>query len=146
RDLPAQAAAALGERPDLVVVLVGANDATHAARLSGVRRDLGSAVRSLTAAGVPVVVATAPDLGAARSFDQPLRTVLAWEGRRVAAAEAGAVTRAGGLVVPLGRLTGPTFRADPSTLSRDRFHPSDHGYDVWATAIEPVVLRAARPR
>ncbi|GAC1329994.1 MAG: hypothetical protein NVSMB13_17840 [Mycobacteriales bacterium] len=146
RDLPGQAAAALAARPDLVVVLVGANDATHGARRSGVRRDLGVAVRMLTDRRIPVVLATSPDLGAARNFAQPLRLVLAWQGRRVAAAEDAAVTEAGGVAVPLGRLTGPTFRADPSTLSRDEFHPSEHGYSVWADAIAPAVLQAVRRR
>jgi len=146
RDLPAQAAAALGSRPDLVVILIGANDATHGARLAGVRRDLGAAVRTLTGRRVGVVVATSPDLGAARNFAQPLRLVLAWEGRRVAAAATQAVTGAGGVAVPLGRLTGPAFRADPTNLSRDLFHPSDLGYARWAQAIAPAVLVSARDR
>lgn len=146
-DLDEQVSRALAapDRPDIALLLVGSNDATHAVRLSNVRRDLGSAVRRLRAAGVTVVVGTCPDLGAARAFAQPLRTVLAWEGRRVGAAEREAVRASGAVAVDLAAETGAAFRADPRTLSSDQFHPSARGYALWADALLPAV-RAAIPR
>lgn len=128
---------------ELAVVLVGANDATHATGLDAVRRDVGAAVRRLRAAGVPVVVGTCPDLGGARAIPWPLREVAARRGRSVAAASREAVLEAGGVPVDLAALTGPAFRADPATLSRDAWHPSDHGYALWADALAPAVLSAA---
>ncbi len=143
-DLRGQLTRALhGAAPDVAVVLIGANDATHLSRLGTVRRDLTDAVRRLRGAGVRVVVGSCPDLGAARAFPQPLRLVAAWRGRGVAAAEDAAAATAGARVVDLGRATGPAFRADPRTLSRDRFHPSDRGYRLWAQALAPAVLAAA---
>ncbi|MBA2555598.1 MAG: hypothetical protein H0V10_18290, partial [Geodermatophilaceae bacterium] len=63
------------------------------------------------------------------------------------AAVAGSTTRAaGGQPVDIGRITGPMFRADPGTLSEDRFHPSADGYRLWAEALHPPVEAAVRRR
>jgi lysophospholipase L1-like esterase len=136
--------AVLHGRPDVAVILVGANDATHLTSLDAVQRDLGDAVARLRAAGVAVVVGTCPDLGGARAFAQPLREIAAWSGRRTGAAQREAVRLAGGVPVDLAARTGPVFRADPGTLSEDGFHPSADGYDLWALALYPAVYDAAQ--
>jgi lysophospholipase L1-like esterase len=128
-------------QPDLAVVLIGANDATHLTSLSTVSRKLSAAVRGLHAVGAAVVVAGCPDLGAARAFPQPLRLIAAARGRAVAATEHRAAISAGATFVDLAREAGPAFRADPRMLSTDRFHPSDRGYARWARALLPA-LRA----
>ncbi len=145
-DLGPQVSRALLGRPDVAVILIGTNDAMHAAPLPMVRRHLGDAVRRLRGAGVNVVVGTCPDLGAARAFAQPLRALLAIRSRQLAAAQADAVRTAGGVPVDLGALTGSVFRADPGTLSADRFHPSADGYRLWAEALLPAVREAATSR
>ncbi|HWH01355.1 MAG TPA: SGNH/GDSL hydrolase family protein [Pilimelia sp.] len=146
-DLATQVARALlGERPDIAVILIGANDATALRRPGDAAAYLGAAVRRLRAAGVEVVVGTCPDLGAARAFAPPLRQVLGWLGRRVARAQAQAVTEAGGAVVDLAAETGPVFRADAGTLCYDGYHPSADGYRVWAHALLPAVVKAAAVR
>jgi lysophospholipase L1-like esterase len=143
-DLATQVARALlGERPDVAVVLIGANDATALRRPADVAAYLGAAVRRLREAGVEVVVGTCPDLGAVRAVAPPLRQVIAWSGRRVARAQTVAVLDAGGTVVDLGAETGPVFRADAGTLCHDGFHPSADGYRVWAHALLPAVAAAA---
>jgi lysophospholipase L1-like esterase len=143
-DLATQVARALlGDRPDVAVVLIGANDATGLRRPAEAAAYLGAAVRRLREAGVEVVVGTCPDLGAARALAQPLRQVAGWLGRRTAAAQAEAVHAAGGAVVDLGAETGPVFRADAGTMCHDGYHPSADGYRVWAHALLPAVAAAA---
>ncbi|MCW6005335.1 SGNH/GDSL hydrolase family protein [Micromonospora sp. CPCC 205371] len=145
-DLATQVARALlGERPDVAVVLIGANDATSVRRPSEAAAYLGAAVRRLRDAGVEVVVGTCPDLGAVRAVAPPLRQVVGWLGRRLARAQARAVLAAGGTVVDLAAETGAVFRADAGTLCYDGFHPSADGYRVWAHALLPAVIRAAVP-
>jgi lysophospholipase L1-like esterase len=144
KDLAAQVAqAAADRRPDVAVILVGANDATLLSPSSGVRRELGGAVRRLVGTGSRVIVGTCPDMGAVPAIPPPLRQLTGWRGRAIAAAETEAVRAAGGTPVDLGRLTGPAFRADPRTFSADRFHPSDRGYAIWAEALRPAVREAA---
>jgi lysophospholipase L1-like esterase len=143
-DLATQVARALlGERPDVAVILVGANDATGLRRPGEAAAYLGAAVRRLRDAGVEVVVGTCPDLGAVRAIAPPLRQVVGWLGRRVAQAQVLAVREAGGVVVDLAAETGPVFRADAGTLCYDGFHPSADGYRVWAHALLPGVAAAA---
>ncbi|MDH6461994.1 SGNH/GDSL hydrolase family protein [Micromonospora sp. A200] len=143
-DLATQVARALlGERPDVAVILIGANDATAMRRPGEAAAYLGAAVRRLRDARVEVVVGTCPDLGAVRAVAQPLRQVLGWSGRRTARAQTTAVLDAGGSVVDLGAETGPVFRADAGTFCPDGFHPSADGYRVWAHALLPAVAAAA---
>jgi lysophospholipase L1-like esterase len=143
-DLATQVARALlGQRPDVAVILVGANDVIGLRTPSEAATHVGAAVRRLREAGVEVVVGTCPDLGAARAIAPPLRQVVAWSGRRVARAQVRAVHAAGGAVVDLAAETGPVFRADPNTLCEDKYHPSADGYRVWAYALLPAVAHAA---
>jgi lysophospholipase L1-like esterase len=143
-DLATQVARALlGERPDVAVILVGANDVIGLRSPGEAASHLGAAVRRMREAGVEVVVGTCPDLGAARAIAPPLRQAVAWLGRRVARAQIRAVHAAGGAVVALATETGPVFRADPATLCQDRYHPSADGYRVWAYALLPAVAHAA---
>ncbi|GIJ77987.1 Lysophospholipase L1 [Micromonospora phaseoli] len=143
-DLATQVARALlGERPDVAVILVGANDVTDMRRPAEAAAYLGAAVHRLRQAGVEVVVGTCPDLGAVRAIAPPLRQVVGWVGRQVARAQTGAVLDAGGTVVDLATETGPVFRADAGTFCHDGYHPSADGYRVWAHALLPAVAAAA---
>ncbi|WP_229399890.1 SGNH/GDSL hydrolase family protein [Micromonospora okii] len=143
-DLATQVARALlGPRPDVAVVLIGANDATALRRPAEAAAYLGAAVRRLREADVEVVVGTCPDLGAARALAPPLRQVVGWSGRRIARAQTAASLDAGATVVDLCAETGPVFRADAGTLCHDGFHPSADGYRVWAHALLPAVAAAA---
>ena len=143
-DLGPQVSRALLSHPDVAVLLIGSNDATHGTPPRQVRPALVGAIRRLRAAGVPVVIGTCPDLGAARAIARPLRDLLAAYGRLIAEVEAEAGKHEGAVVVDLAEATGPVFRAEPqATLSSDGFHPSSAGYDLWARAILPGIRRAA---
>ncbi|GAA4597730.1 lysophospholipase L1-like esterase [Actinoplanes octamycinicus] len=142
-DLATQVARALlGTRPDVAVILIGSHDATSLRAPEEAAGHLAQAVRRLRSAGVQVVVGTCPDLGAMRSMAPPLRQIAGLLGRRMARAQAKAVTEAGGSVVDLGAETGTVFRADAGTLCYDGFHPSADGYRVWAHALYPAVAKA----
>ncbi|HEX5494279.1 MAG TPA: SGNH/GDSL hydrolase family protein, partial [Mycobacteriales bacterium] len=139
---PQVSRALLGRTPDVAVLLVGAEDVTHGRTLRSVRRNTRTAVGRLRAADVAVVVGTCPDLGASRVAAQPLRTLLGWRGRAVAAAQAEATAMADGVPVDLAARTGPIFRADPGTFSQDGYHPSADGYRLLAEALLPAVSEA----
>lgn len=141
-DLGPQVSRALLHHPTVAVILLGVGDALRLTALGVVAEQLGTAVRRLRAAGVQVVVGTCPDLGAAPAWPQPLRTLIGHRGRELAAAQAGATTRAGGVAVDLAAATGGVFRADPGTFAEDGLHPSADGYRLWADALWPAVSRA----
>ncbi len=144
RDLAPQVSRALVHPPDVALVLIGANDATHLTGLSDVERDVRDAVRRLRDAGVAVVVGTCPDMGSATVFARPLREIVALQGRRVAEASRRGTHDAGGVAVDIGAATGHAFRSDPKRyLSSDSFHPSADGYALWADALADAVRAAS---
>lgn len=144
-DLSPQVSRALLQRPDVAVILVGANDATHGTPPPLAARHLGHALHRLAQAGVPTVVGTCPDM-AVRGFLPPLRQVVDWQGRQIARAQAAACARHHAASVDLAKLAGPAFHRDPGLLSEDEFHPGPRGYQVWADVLLPEVRAAVDAR
>jgi lysophospholipase L1-like esterase len=139
--LPYQVDAALEYRPDVAVILIGANDVTHRSDRPGAVRHLGDAVRRLRANGCRVVVGTCPDIGAIQPIKPPLRWLARKWSRDLAAAQTVAVVEAGGRTVSLVNLLGPVFEADPVRMfSSDHFHPSAEGYARAAAVMLPTLL------
>lgn len=115
--------------PQLVLVMIGANDVTHLvpARVAG--RRLAAAVRRLRARGAQVVVGTCPDLGTVQPIAQPLRSVVRRASRYMAKRQAISALQAGARVVSMGDLLGELFVTHGDLLfGADDFHPSETGY------------------
>ncbi len=143
RDLPRQIDRALSVEPQVVVIMIGANDVTHSRLPSESVRELEAAVRRLRATGAEVVVGTCPDLGTIEPIAPPLRQVARLWSRRLAAAQTIATVEAGGRTVSLGSVLGPEFSATPALFfGPDRFHPSAAGYATLASVLLPSVLAA----
>ena len=130
--------------PDVVVIIVGANDVMHMRRISDSLLPLSAVVHELRRDGAQVVVATCPDLGTVRPFFQPLRLFAHWMSRFIATCQSIIVLRAGGRTVSLADTLGPLFRLDPKAMfsTRDHLHPSDLGYQEAAEVILPSVCAA----
>lgn len=134
---------ALAGRPDVCVLIIGANDVTHRVRPSESVRFLQDAVETLRAAGPQVVVGTCPDLGTVQPIAPPLRQLARRWSRLLAAAQTIAAVEAGARSVSLGAILGPEFAAAPSDLfGPDQFHPSPAGYKSCAAAMVPTVAAA----
>jgi lysophospholipase L1-like esterase len=132
-------------RPDIAVILIGANDVTHRAGAGAAVRHLADAVRRLRLIDTRVVVGTCPDLGSVQPIRPPLRWLARMWSRQLAAAQTIAVVEAGGWTVSLGSLLGPTFAAQPHRMfSLDRYHPSADGYALAASVLLPTVVAAMR--
>lgn len=140
-DLHQQVEQARMVRPDLTLIMIGANDVTHRVRPSTAVRHLAQAVHALRNIGCEVVVGTCPDLGTVQPIQPPLRWIARRWSRELAAAQTIAVVEAGGRTVSLGDLLGPEFARAPERLfSADRFHPSAAGYAAVAAALLPTMM------
>jgi lysophospholipase L1-like esterase len=142
RELDEQVDRALAERPDVALIMVGANDVTSFTKPAISVRHLEDAVRQLVDIGSEVVVGTCPDLGTIRPIAQPLRLLARLWSRQMAAAQTIAVVRAGGRTVSLGSVLGPAFASDRDMFSVDEFHPSAVGYAQAAAVLLPSVADA----
>lgn len=142
-DLDDQINRALAGRPDVAVILIGANDVTHQMRPSESVAFLAAAVARLRDADVAVVVGTCPDLGTIKPIAPPLKQVARAWSRRMAAAQTIAVVEGGGRTVSLGSILGPEFAAAPAVLfGPDQFHPSVVGYRSMVDVLLPSTLAA----
>ncbi len=142
-DLALQVDEALKVAPELAVIVIGANDIVNRVRPATAVGHLAHAVDRLRAAGAQVVVGTCPDLSAIPAIRPPLRWLVGYLSRRLAAAQTVAVTAAGAHAVPIGELLGARFAADPDRLfCADRFHPSAEGYAAAAAVLLPATLVA----
>ncbi|MGO2521100.1 MAG: SGNH/GDSL hydrolase family protein [Microbacterium sp.] len=131
--------------PDVVVILIGANDVMRLKRLTDALWPLSETVRHLRREGAEVVVATCPDLGTVRPFMPLLRFFAHWYSRVLATGQAIVTLRGGGRSVSLADTLGPIFRRDPTGMfsTRDHLHPSSLGYAHAARVILPSVRAAA---
>ena len=140
--LPGQVTELEHARPDLAVIMVGANDVTARVPPGLATSHLADAVRTLVERGCEVVVGTCPDLGTIRPLAQPLRAYARRLSRQMAKAQTVAAVEAGGRTVSLGDLLGPLFMNNLEFFSEDLFHPSAAGYAEATAAVLPSALDA----
>jgi len=143
--LDVQLATALGvvAKPDVAVILIGANDVTHRIDKSIAVRHLEQTVRALRAQTARSSSERAPTWATIEPVAQPLRLLARRWSRDLAAAQTVAVIEAGGRTVSLGDLLGSEFaKRSHEMFSHDRFHPSPAGYARVAAVLLPSVCDA----
>lgn len=143
RGLAAQVQRAVAGRPDLALIVIGANDLTHMVPPQQAAALLGDAVRALREAGTQVVVAPAPDLSIVPWVPPQMRTLVRSGSDFLRSEQARAATAAGARIADASGSSAMAFAADPGLFSADRFHPSSAGYAVIAAALAPEIRAAA---
>lgn len=144
--LATQVDRAVAWRPDVAVVVIGANDLTHRTPTDVAVAALADAVRRLRAAGSEVVVAPAPDLSSVPHVPAALRALVRVASEELRRRQADVAAAHGAVVADLDGRTSRAFAEDGALFSADRFHPSSAGYAVIAAALLPPVLEAAARR
>lgn len=136
---------AMGAQPGLVTIFIGINDVVKERPLREFARDLHMVADLVKRTKAIVVISTLPDLSTWPSGASASIT------RRTAQYNAAIQTvaeRHGFVVVDLWQASRAAARAEGSDalFSKDGFHPSAKGYDVWVAAMWPPVERALGPR
>ncbi|HEX8347652.1 MAG TPA: SGNH/GDSL hydrolase family protein [Actinoplanes sp.] len=142
--LASQVQQATAWKPDLALIIIGANDLTHFVPPQQAAAQLADAVRALRALGAEVVVAPAPDLSVVPWVPVQMRTVVRAASVTLQQAQTRAALGAGARVGDMGGSSAAGFAVDPGMFSADRFHPSSAGYAVIAAALAPAVRAAAQ--
>ena len=132
---------ALAGRWDGIVLVVGANDATHATPWPRLRADAEAMLRRATAHAPVVVLAGTPRFHANEIIPEPLRTMVdRYAGLLRGEQRAAVAAVPGARFVDLAAEASPRFLGRPDATSPDGFHPSPIGYGFWADAIAPAVV------
>ena len=135
--------AAAGTWPQVAVVVVGANDLTHAVPVAQAVAELAAALTALRATGAEAVLVPAPDLSVVAHVPPALREFARTASAQLRTAQTRAAAAAGVAVADTSTAAA-VFARDPSMFSPDRFHPSAAGYRVIAADVAPLVRAAAR--
>lgn len=141
--LDRQVPAALADEPDLFVVSIGANDATHGTA-SRVYADRLARVLDELRQLAPVITLGIGDMSIIPRIPRNLRPVLAQRSRAIDRAHALiSVDRDDVTRVPVRMLSDVHFRKGRDELfADDLFHPNHKGHRLWAELFRPAVLGA----
>ena len=128
-------------RPDVVIVVCGVNDATRFTSPSTFTRNLVSLIEKIHAAsGCRLVMLTGvPPMESFPALPFPLRTFLGWSARRMATAACVLVATRDPVIAPAVCFTPILFSTDPDEVARsfatDGFHPGRLACREWGREV-----------
>lgn len=135
-----QAQQAVGFKPDVVLIAVGANDVTHLTSVASVESSIKSTLDQLRAAhpNVRIAVTGSPAMDTVDRFP--------WSVQQLALRRVKALNRMFERIaashdltfVPIADQTREAFKRDPTLFAADKFHPNARGYALWT----PIINRA----
>jgi lysophospholipase L1-like esterase len=122
-------------RPDVIVLMVGVNDAFKGRKIAQVRDDTRRLLTALRQQAPEAALAfvTCPDLRSAPGVAWPLNAALGWRCKRVSRAQRAVADDLGVLVVPLERPLREHYGGDG-------FHPGASGIAVVAEMAAAVLV------
>ena len=133
----------VGDGYDVLVLVIGSNDATHATFWPSMRRQTDDMLDRASTLGATVILAGTPRFSGTDIIPEPLRTMVdRYSGVLRGEQRAAAAGRPGVRFVDLAADASPRFEGVPEATSSDGFHPSPIGYGFWADAIAPAVVDA----
>jgi len=126
---------------DAMVLVIGANDATHATPWWELGRQTSEMLEKASAIGASVVLAGTPRFSGTEIIPEPLRTIVDRYSAVLRSEQAAAAVATPGVrFVDLAAEASPRFAGRPGATSSDGFHPSPIGYGFWADAIAPALV------
>jgi lysophospholipase L1-like esterase len=130
---------------DIVVIVIGANDATHSTPLAAFRASMRGALEEIgrQAPAAEIVLTGVPRLRGALRHLEPLVVLADSWGRLLARIGWQEANLAGVRFADLARRLRPM--AADEALSSDRFHPSASGYGAWADVIAEALAERTEP-
>ncbi len=137
----AEQLARVGEGVDAIVLVVGANDATHATPWPRFRQELDALLAAAASRAPVIVLAGTPRFHRNPVIPEPLRTFVDRYSGLLRGQQRAAVSATGAAqFVDLAAEASPRFLGVPEATSVDGFHPSPIGYGFWADALAPAVV------
>jgi acyl-CoA thioesterase-1 len=126
--------------PDLVTVGIGINDIGHGLTLDQFSRNFEEILSTLKdKTHARIVVTNIPDISSAPRIPAVMRyqyqQLIAQFCRRLEEI----ANRHGVTIFDINTVTNQELPSHPEYFSSDGFHPSDKGYELWATKMWPTV-------
>lgn len=132
----------VGVNPDLVTLGIGINDIGHGVTLEEFARNYEQILGTLKAqTAARVVVANIPDISSAPQIPPAMRAGYHQQIVRFNERLEEIATRHGMTIFDIYSITHRELADHPEYFSRDGFHPSDEGYELWAIEMWPTIER-----
>lgn len=134
----------LGDDVDVVVIVIGSNDTTHATppwRFDDLTREMLAAAQD-KAPGAVIVLGGVPLFGSADALAQPLRWVVDQYAKPLRSIQRRVADERDVTFVNIAVEASPRFRGVPEAMSSDGFHPAPVGYGFWADALAAGITDA----
>ena len=128
--------------PDLVTVGIGINDIGHGLTIEQFSKNFEKILSTLTErTHAQIVVTNIPDVSSAPRIPDSMRSTYQRQidqfcKRLVEIAEQYGVT-----IFDIYTITKDELPSHPEYFSNDGFHPSDEGYELWATQMWPTIAK-----
>jgi lysophospholipase L1-like esterase len=128
--------------PDLVTVGIGINDIGHGLTVEQFAKNYDQILSTLKKTKATIVVTNIPDISTAPQIPSSMRSeyqrrIDTFCKRLEEIAEKHGVT-----VFDVYTITKQELPSHPEYFSADGFHPSDQGYELWASQMWPTVAQA----
>jgi lysophospholipase L1-like esterase len=126
--------------PDLVTVGIGINDIGHGLTLEQFSKNFEEILSTLKEkTHAQIVVTNLPDVSSAPRIPNVMRTVYQQQIVQFCQRLEEIANRLGVTLFDIYSITKDELPSHPEYFSNDGFHPSDEGYELWATQMWPTV-------
>src|SRR5215213_580602 len=133
---------AVALNPDLVTVGIGVNDIGHGLTLDQFSKNYEEILSTLKEkTHAQIIVSNLPDVSSAPRIPSVMRSEYQRQIDQFCRRLEEIANRHGVTVFDVYTVTKDELPAHPEYFSADGFHPSDLGYELWATQMWPTVAR-----
>jgi acyl-CoA thioesterase-1 len=142
-DVSLQIEKTVAAKPQLVTISVGVNDIRRGVSSDRFAANYDEILAQLTSeTDAIVVISNIPDLSSSRHVPPVVRIQMQAMIEQFNARLRDVANRRGVQLFDIYQLTHEELVRHPEYFSRDGFHPSDAGYDLWAEKMWPLVAAA----
>ncbi|HEX7294982.1 MAG TPA: SGNH/GDSL hydrolase family protein [Pyrinomonadaceae bacterium] len=130
--------------PDLVTVGIGINDIGHGLTLEQFSANLDEILSTLKEkTHATIVVTNLPDISSAPRIPNSMRSQYQRQIDEFCKRLEEIANKYGVTIFDIYTITKQELPSHPEYFSADGFHPSDEGYELWATQMWPTLAQAA---
>jgi len=128
--------------PDLVTVGIGINDIGHGLTLEQFSKNYETILSTLKEkTHAQIVVTNIPDVSSAPRIPDSMRSTYQRQIDQFCKRLVEIAERHGVTIFDIYTITKNELPSHPEYFSNDGFHPSDEGYEFWATQMWPTVAK-----
>lgn len=135
--LQKQVSQAATEKPDVVLISIGANNVTHLTGLNEIEKDMNTIVEMLrsTNPNVKIIITGSPQMGSVPRFPQPAKYLAKVRTAQINKIFEKIAEDKNLAFARIAERTGPIFMEQPELFAADKFHPTTEGYRVWVPVL-----------